>query len=144
MYIQVTYLLFGRLRREFSMMDHGCCVLMYYDRHFSDSGIQSVGDSIRGSSDSMTNGGSAGVGGVNNLGGTNNSLAASTASTASTRSASSNNMTDYPSNICKDEQDPSEALLEKKTNKAPVLCGATVQKCSATAAWEAAASEGEC
>ena len=107
---------------------------MYYDRHFSDSGIQSVGDSIRGSSDSMTNGG----GGVNNLGGaaTNNSLAAST---ASTRSASSNNMTDYPSNICKNEQDPSEALLEKNTNKAPVLCGATVQKCSATAA-----SEGEC
>ena len=105
--------------------------------HFSDSGIQSVGDSIRGSSDSMTNGG----GGVNNLGGaaTNNSLAASTASTASTRSASSNNMTDYPSNICKNEQDSSEALLEKKTNKAPVLCGATVQKCSATAA-----SEGEC
>ena len=109
---------------------------MYYDRHFSDSGIQSVGDSIRGSSDSMTNGGSGGVGGVNNLGGTNNSLAAST---ASTRSASSNNMTDYPSNICKDEQDPSEALREKKTNKAPVLCEATVQKCSATAA-----SEGEC
>jgi hypothetical protein len=48
-------------------------------------------------------------------------------------------MTDYPSNICKNEQDPSEALLEKKTNKATVLCGATVQKCSATAA-----SEGEC
>ena len=106
---------------------------------FSDSGIQSVGDSIRGSSDSMTNGG--GVGGVNNLGGiaTNNSLAASTASTASTRSASSNNMTDYPSNICKNEQDPSTALLEKKTKKAPVLDGATVQKFSATAA-----SEGEC
>ena len=119
---------------------------MYKDRHFSDSGIQSVGDSIRGSSDSMTNGGSGGVGvgGVNNLGATNNSLAASTASTASTRSASSNNMTDYPSKVCKDEQDPAEALREKKTNKAPVLCGATVQKCSATAAWEAAASEGEC
>ena len=114
---------------------------MYYDRFFTDSGIQSVGDSIRGSSDSMTNGGVGVVGGVNNLGGaaTNNSLAASTASTASTRSASSNNMTDYPSNICKDEQDPSEAVLEKKTNKAPVLCEATVQKCSATAA-----SEGEC
>ena len=110
---------------------------------FSDSGIQSVGDSIRGSSDSMTNGAGSGggVGGVNNLAGaaSNNSLAASTASTASTRSASSNNMTDYPSNICKNEQDPSEALLEKKTNKATVLCGATVQKCSATAA-----SEGEC
>ena len=78
----------------------------------------------------MTNGG----GGVNNLGGTatNNSLAAST---ASTRSASSNNMTDYPSKSCKNEQDPSAALLEKKTNKA-LLGGATVQKCSATAALE--------
>ena len=74
-----------------------------------DSGIQSVGDSIRGSSDSMTNGG-----GTSHL--HNGSAAASTANAAPTHS-----LTDHPSNI--NEQDSAQ----KKANKIPSL-GPSTQK----------------
>ena len=76
-----------------------------------DSGIQSVGDSIRGSSDSMTNG-SSGSHGTSNNGST--SLAASVTSTSSASDNRSNT----------NEIDS----VEKKANKIPTLVEASAQK----------------
>ena len=77
-----------------------------------DSGIQSVGDSIRGSSDSMTNGSSSH--GTSNNGST--SLAASATSTSSASDNRSNT----------NEIDS----VEKKANKIPTLVEASAQKSS--------------
>ena len=78
-----------------------------------DSGIQSVGDSIRGSSDSMTNGSSSSHGTSNNG---STSLAASVTSTSSASDNRSNT----------NEIDS----VEKKANKIPTLVEASAQKSS--------------